>query len=117
MSARWQITTLSTKDHLGRYIDEVVAADESFERVYDAEELIAGCTVELWRITRDDERRSPTSPLEEQIEDAITVSVIGRYAVVAVSGVVRHEVYRLVLVFEPVAGSDWSRTRHLACVA
>jgi len=117
MSASWQTTTLSTRDLQGRYIDDCVAADPSFERTYDALEAIASVDVELWRITRDDERTSATSPKEELMTGAVTTTIVGRYVVVAVAGTVMHEVYRIVLVFTPATGGDWSRTRMLEAVA
>lgn len=117
MTATWQITTLSTRDPQGRYIDQCAAAEPAFERIYDAEETIVGADVQLWRVTRDDERASKTSPREELVTGLVAATVVGRYVVVAITGAIMHEVYRIVLVFTPAAGDDWARTRHLEVVA
>ena len=117
MTTPWQITTLSTRDHAGRYIDEIAGAEDDYERVFDAEEPVASATVELWRITRDDERRSPSSPLEVLVVGGASCVVFGQYVWATCSGLQRHEVYRLVLVLEGVTGGDWARTRHVEAVA
>ncbi len=117
MTTRWQITPLSTKDANGNYIDQFVAAEESAEWFFDAAEPITGATVELWRITRDDERRSPSSPQEVLVEDGAICVVLSPYLWVTATGLVRHEVYRLVIVFEGEQNGDWARTRMAECVA
>jgi len=113
---RWQITPLSTKDSGGTYIDQFVAAEESAEWYFDAIEPITGATVELWRITRDGERRSPSSPQEELVVDGAECVVLSPYLWVTATGLARHETYRLVIVFEGVQNGDWARTRHLEVV-
>ena len=79
MTTRWQITTLSTRDSIGRYIDEIAGAETDYERVFDAQEPLSDASAELFRITRDDERGSPTSPQEVLVEDAVTCIPFGQY--------------------------------------
>jgi len=117
MMARWQITPLSTRDTNGNYVDQFVATEETAEWYFDAMEPIADAKVELWRITRDDERTSPTSPQEVLVEDGASCVVLSPYLWVTATGLQRHEVYRLVIVFEGAQNGDWARTRMAECIA
>lgn len=114
---RWQITTLSTRATDGRYIDECADAEDDYERVFDAKEPISGATVELWRITRDDERTTPSSPHEVLVTGGASCVAFSPYLWVTATGMQRHEVYRLVIVFAGQQNGDWARTRHIEVVA
>lgn len=117
MATTWQITSLSTKDTDGRYIDACVEDEVAVEKVFDAEEDISAVSVKLFRLTRDSERTGKDSPIDELVDDAASAVIYGQYVWVSLAGYLRHEVYRIVLVFEGEQNGDWPRTRMLECVA
>lgn len=117
MTTRWRITSLSTRDTRGRYLDEIAGGEDDYETVFDAKEPITGAAVELWRITREDERTTASSPLEVPVPGGASCVAFSPYLYVTATGMARHEIYRLVIVLDGVQNGDWARTRMIEAVA
>ena len=118
MTARWQITALSTKDEDGNYVT-TVAEGQDIEIVFDAEEEFTSVDGDLFRIKHDYELRTATDdPYAAMPAESITVDNVSNvYAAVAITGLERGQTYLLVIRFDDETPEGWSRTRVIDVVA
>lgn len=86
MTARWQITALSTKDEDGNYVT-TVAEGQDIEIVFDAEEEYASVAADLFRIKHDYELKSATTEPWEPVttEGAVTVDEVSSVYAAAIA--------------------------------
>lgn len=86
MTARWQITALSTRDEDGSYVT-TVAEGQDTEIVFDAEEEFTSVDGDLFRIKHDYELTSATTEPWEAVttEDAVTVDEVSSIYAAAIA--------------------------------